>query len=64
MREESDMLKARTHFEQVSLAAVKKIIESTGQRITPLSEKKKKKIFARHPKVQAKGNGAGNDAAN
>ena len=57
------MLKARTHFEQVSLAAVKKIIESTGQRITPLSEKKKK-IFARHPKVQAKGNGAGNDAAN
>lgn len=62
MREESDMLKARTHFEQVSLAAVKKIIESTGQRITPLSEKKK--IFARHPKVQAKGNGAGNDAAN
>jgi len=56
------MLKARTHFEQVSLAAVKKIIESTGQRITPLSEKKK--IFARHPKVQAKGNGAGNDAAN
>ena len=50
------MLKARTHFEQVSLAAVKKIVESTGQRVTLLSEKKR--IFARHPKVQGNGNGS------
>jgi hypothetical protein len=47
------MLKARTHFEQVPLAVVKKIVEATGQRVTLVSPRKK--IFARHPKVHGNG---------
>jgi hypothetical protein len=53
VKEQFNMLKAKTHFEQVPLAEVKKIVESTGQRIALVSEKKK--IFARHPKVQGNG---------
>jgi hypothetical protein len=50
VKESPAMLKARTHFEQVPLAAVKKIVEASGQRVTLMTPRKK--IFARHPKVR------------